>query len=365
MAWVEQTGSSHRVRFRHHGRLLTDSTHADAQAAEARRLVLEASRKRRKGLYEPGPAPKLSDWVRVWSAGRMVSLAAVKRDESLLRVHILPRFGQWRLSAIDLLSVQAFVNDLRRGLAHESVKSILRLLHKIIRDAVAMQVLPLDLMASVRLPDQHQLDRAVPDQRQVIAIADRMPTLRLKVMVISAAATGMRFGELAGIAPAAIDLSTAHAWVDPGVGQLHEVAGQRWLGPPKPPSGPRPIHLPPYLVEGWTQVVDRRRSGVVFCTERGRWLWRTNFACRVWRPACDGDPVRGWQPLCPGLTFHDLRRAHRTWMDEDDIAEVVKAKRLGHKLGDIRDHYTTLTDKMAAPLMAALQQRWEAAGGGW
>lgn len=94
-------------------------------------------------------------------------------------------------------------------------------------------------------------------------------------------------------------------------------------------------------------------------------MWRTNFARRIFRPACDGDPAQGWAPLCPGLTFHDLRRVHRTWMDEHKVDEVVRAKRLGHLLGDIRDHYTTLTYTMAEPLLIALQRRWEEAGGTW
>lgn len=128
VAWVEQVGYQFRVRFRDNGQIITDSTHADGHAAKQRCQGLEASQQRRRRLYEPAPAPKLSDWVKVWSAHRLVSLAAAKRDESLLRVHILPRFGRWRLSAIDLLAVQAFVNDLRQDLAYESVRSILLLL---------------------------------------------------------------------------------------------------------------------------------------------------------------------------------------------------------------------------------------------
>jgi integrase len=365
VAWVEEVRGRFRVRYRHNGRILCDSTHDDEQAAEERRLILEASLGRRKRLYEPGPAPQLNDWVPIWWDARRVGEAVLKRDESLLRTHLLPAFGRRRLSAIDVLSVQAFTGDLRQRLAFESVKSIQLLLHKIMRDAVAMHVLPCDPMDGVRLRDEVRVPRPTLDQAQVIAIAERMPTLRLRVMVISAAATGMRFGELAGLAPQAIDLRTSTAQIDPKVGELHEVAGKRWLGPPKPPSGPRPIHLPPYLVEGWAPLVDQRRDGVMFTADHGQWLWRSNFARRIWRPACDGDPARGWQPLCPGLRFHDLRGVHRTWMDEDEISEVVKAKRLGHKLGDIRDHYTTLTHRMVAPLMAALQRRWEQAGATW
>jgi hypothetical protein len=67
------------------------------------------------------------------------------------------------------------------------------------------------------------------------------------------------------------------------------------------------------------------------------------------RPACDGHAKRGWQPLIPGFRFHDLRHTHRTWMDEDGIAEALKCQRLGHQLPGIRGVYAHATEPHAGP----------------
>jgi integrase len=32
----------------------------------------------------------------------------------------------------------------------------------------------------------------------------------------------------------------------------------------------------------------------------------------------------------PGLTFHGLRHSHNTWMIDDGIMDVARARRLGH-----------------------------------
>jgi integrase len=366
MAWVEHTRSGYRVRVRQHGVIYTDSTHPDETLAEQRRDIVQASIQRRTRLYVPGPAPKLCEWVSIWRANHAVSVAAAARDDSLLRLHILPRFGTTRLDAIDLIAVQGFILQLRRSLAHGTVTTIVMLLRKILRDAVATRLIVADPLAGLRLHLQPtRANQPIPDQAQVFAIACRMPTLRLKALVLSAAATGMRFGELAALHPAAVNLDAGKAWVDADVGELHEVGGRRWLGPPKPPAGARLIHLPPYLVQGLAVLIAEQPDRMLFTTAQGGLLWRTNFATRIWRPACDGDPSRGSEPLWPGLTFHDLRHTHRTWMDEDEISEVVMAKRLGHRLRDVRDYYTTLTDRMAAPLLAALQSRWDTSGATW
>jgi integrase len=94
-------------------------------------------------------------------------------------------------------------------------------------------------------------------------------------------------------------------------------------------------------------------------------MWRTTFIERVWRPACDGYPANGREPIITGFRFHDLRHTHRTWMDEDGIAEPLKSQRLGHQLPGIRGVYAHVTEPMHPPLLAALQDRWLDSGGYW
>jgi integrase len=69
-----------------------------------------------------------------------------------------------------------------------------------------------------------------------------------QILVVTAAYTGMRSGELAGLARANIRLGDGLIRIDPKVGALHEVQGRFYLGPPKTASSARDVHLPPFLI---------------------------------------------------------------------------------------------------------------------
>jgi hypothetical protein len=71
---------------------------------------------------------------------------------------------------------------------------------------------------------------------QVHAIAARMRRPINALLVVTAAYTGMRWGELSGLCRDNVDLTTASIHVHPQVGALHEVDGTLFLGPPKVPT---------------------------------------------------------------------------------------------------------------------------------
>ena len=141
-------------------------------------------------------------------------------------------------------------------------------------------------------------------------------------------------------------------------------SGDRWLGPPKTKAAVRDVRLPPFLIDGLDRLLRADPYDTVSCTDAGRWLWRTTFIERTWRlPLCDGDAAHGWEPLLTGFRFDDLRHTHRTWMEEDGIAEPIKSQRLGHQPPGIRGVYAHVTEPMHPPLLAALQDRWLGSGG--
>jgi integrase len=83
------------------------------------------------------------------------------------------------------------------------------------------------------------------------------PTARL--LIITAAWTGCRWGELAGLHRRNVDLDRGVITVDTWYGSLHESNSQRWIGPPKTTSSARRIHLPPFLTELLREHLDTHR----------------------------------------------------------------------------------------------------------
>jgi len=69
--------------------------------------------------------------------------------------------------------------------------------------------------------------------------------------------------------------------------------------------------------------------------------------------------VASWAPIIKGLTPHGLRHGLKVWMDEDQIADVLKSERLGHDEPGMRGVYGHVSPAMREELKAALQARWE------
>jgi hypothetical protein len=69
----------------------------------------------------------------------------------------------------------------------------------------------------------------------------------------------------------------------------------------------------------------------------------------------------GWSvpAVLTGFTFHEGRHTHRTWLADDNIPDVARAARLGHKLPGMADVYEHVTPAMEKTVRDALTRRWK------
>nr|WP_240942316.1 site-specific integrase [Planosporangium thailandense] len=272
----------------------------------------------------------------------------------------MPRFGDTPLNQITRQSVKVFVKHLKQHLADSSVASVMSLFSLLMREAVIDRRIPYNPCHGVKVITRRADERPHATPAQVNEIASRIDRFSDQILVITAAYTGMRWGELAGLARTNTHLDDGMLRVDPKVGALHEVAGELYLGPPKTPDSARDVHIPPFLVGLLRQVLDGHDHDQVFCGARGGLLRRSSMSRRVFGPAVNGNQRNGLPPVIAGMHFHDLRHTHKTWLIEDDIPEVAQAQRLGHRLAGVRGIYSHVTPAMRQRIVDALQARWEA-----
>jgi hypothetical protein len=67
------------------------------------------------------PPPTLADRVAAWLPAHLAGAATTAKYESMLRVHILPVFGEHRLDAFTRTDVKAFARDLAARLSPVTV----------------------------------------------------------------------------------------------------------------------------------------------------------------------------------------------------------------------------------------------------
>ncbi|MFE0530410.1 tyrosine-type recombinase/integrase [Micromonospora parva] len=360
MAWVEKRGTRFRVRLRMpDGTVTTDSSHdlRDDAVIRAKEIDVEAAR---DTYIDPrGGRIPLAEWVPIWETTHQAGPATWAAYRSHLRLHILPTLGPLPLVDIRRQHVKTLAVALGKRLSPRSVADVIMVLSMVLQEAVEDRRLPFNPCRGVRIPKGIRAERPHASAEQVAAIVARQARPSDGLLILTAAYTGMRWGELTGLTRDNVDLTTGSIHVHPDVGALHEVEGKLFLGPPKTNDSVRHIRLPRFLTTLLAVHLAEQPHHIVFPGARGHHQRRSNFNRRAWTPAVAGNPQRGIPPVLPGMHFHDLRHTHKTWLIEDGIPEIAQARRLGHRLPGVRGIYSHVTEPMIATVVDALQRRWE------
>ncbi|MEV6608872.1 tyrosine-type recombinase/integrase [Kutzneria sp. NPDC051319] len=381
MAWIEQSGdNTWRVRYRRDDGTIgaipgfTTSTAAQDYADD-----MESEQRRGTWIDPAAGQSTLGEFVTTndWLDSLDIDSRTADNYRSMLRNHIIPRWGDTALAEISNLKAQAWKKKLRaKPLSQVSVDGILKLLSLVLADAADEK-----LIAANPIRARRRGRRRHSERRREKIWAQSDPVLRLAdqiaayygpggaVMVVTAGWTGARWGELTGLQRPNLHLfddDTGYIVVDPEIGALHEsAAGKLWLGPPKTDESARTITLAPFNVRLLRAHLATHTHPHVFVTPDNALHRRSNFSRRAMRPCADGNlhrknPDMRLQPVAPGLTFHGLRHSHKTWMIEDAIPEIAQALRLGHVMGDkVRETYSHVAAAVEARLLQCLQDRWD------
>jgi integrase len=315
--------------------------------------------------------------------------------EHILRLHILPAFGDRRIVTVTPDAIQRWINGLAATHAPATTRNVYGVLARAMAFAVRRRYLPIDPTLSVKLPRSKHENAArrraqvILEPHEIRALAGAMPTAGYGAAVLTAAYCGPRAGELWALLRRDINLVAGTLTIDRALSEVHmptdddqaEPEPSLVIGPPKSEAAhrtiaiPRPVQavLAEHLAEpssGCVVVPDEEGNLVfdrsddpfhpdclVFTTERGAPVRQTNFYRRIYKPA-----VREVAPAKSALRFHDLRHtAASLALSVAPNLHMVK-ERLGHE--DIRttvNTYGHMVPNVDAALADALGDLFDAA----
>jgi integrase len=316
-------------------------TYARKRDAEARQAAVQVDI--RAGIHTAtSKSITLAEAAADWIAGvelerRERSTIAQYRQHADL--HILPRLGYERLSALTAPRITLFRDELLAAVSRPLARKVLTSLKSILSDAQKRGNVAQNVSLAVSIgPDKRgkgklkvDVDIPTPDEiKRIFAAA----TGRARPIIITATFTGIRGSELRGLRWIDVDLKR---------GELHvRQRADRYnvIGTPKSEAGERVVPIGPLVtntLREWKLACPRSKLGLVFPTGRGNIIRHENLIRQIWMPAQIAAGVvtkTGNAAKYSGL--HALRHFYASWCINRradgglELPLKVVQERLGH-----------------------------------
>ena len=287
----------------------------------AQRLVESQLRPINLGIYRPKTTMTFREFVETqWQPNLFPTFkhSTSRGYAYLLRKHLLPSFGEYKLTDVTRQMVQMFVAQICQRLSPKSVALAKNCLSKVFSTAIEWGYVEQNPATGVRLParvSKREPIALTPNQVQQLTSELREPC---RSMVLIAVLTGTRRGELFALRWRAVDFDQKLIHVRESVYDGH-------FSSPKTRSSFRKLPMSEVL----EQIVLRLRrksaapEDLVFTSKNGKTPLRPeNVLKRIIHPACErlGLPKVGW---------HDLRHTSATLLHQHEPLRVAQAI-LGH-----------------------------------
>ncbi|MCL1593979.1 MAG: site-specific integrase [Actinomycetia bacterium] len=340
--WRDPAGAQHSKNF--------------PRRIDAERFLTTVEARKLAGTYIDPRAGRirLGDFTEQATAGWVNRRDSTKaRDESYLRSLVLPTFADMPIGAIGLFDVQDWVSDLDAdGYAPATIRKAYQLLSRVLNDAAKGGLIAASPCQDVDLPKIEQTEKRFLSPDEITRLAGTIAP-RYRALVVTAAYTGCRIGELIALDTDRYQPQKRILRIERS---LAEVRGHLRFGQPKTAAARRAVTLPTWL----PQIIDQHLTdyppgpdGLLFTAPEGGPIRRNAFRARVWLPAVDdsvGQPMR----------FHDLRHSHVALLIAEGAHPAVIASRLGHtSVKTVLDVYGHLYEGLDRNAADTLQPPWD------
>lgn len=262
-----------------------------------------------------------SDWVNERPGLRPKT---VQLYEGLLRLHLVPTFGNLAVSEIKAAHVRKWRKTLLDGgVGPVTVAKAYRLLKAIMNTAVEDKMIKPNPCQIKSGGKEESPERPTLTMEQVFTLAGAIDP-RFRALVLLATFGSLRWGELAALRRKSLNLDARTVRVVASTTELKD--GSVTVGLPKSVAGTRTVALPEVVVselrahlEKYTEEHD---EAFVFLGAKGAMLRRPAFS-RIWARALK-------EANLSGVHFHDLRHTGNTFASQSGATLRELMNRMGH-----------------------------------
>jgi integrase len=330
------------------------SRNFDRRVDAERHLTTVEARKLAGTYVDPRAGKvKLADFTEQTIVGWLNRRDSTKaRDDSYLNSLILPTFANMALGAVHPTDIRQWVAQLyTQGYAPATIREAFQLLSRIFSDAVQAGLIVRSPCRNVTLPRVESSEIRFLSPDEIGQLADTIDP-RYRAMVLTAAYTGCRFGEIAALDIDHYDPDRRLIRIERS---LSEVRGYLRISEPKTPAARRAITIPtwlPQLLDEHLTTYPASPDGLIFTAPEGGPIRRNTFRSRFWLPAVTDS-------VGPPMRFHDLRHSHVALLIKQGTHPAVIAARLGHvSVKTVLDVYGHLSEGLDREAADTLESPW-------
>jgi len=306
--------------------------------------------KRDAGIELPSRGASVEHFLARWldNVRNALRPRTFEKFESVVRLHIVPDLGKFRLEKLTPDAVQALLNrKLAAGASPQSVRHIRMILGLALKQAVGWNLLIRNVAAMTKGPkvERTTIHPMTADAARVFLAS--IENARLGSLYVLAFTLAMRRGELCGLRWDDVNLDGREIHVRQS---LQRVGGRLQLLPLKTKSSIRTITLPVRAIAALKrqrvrQIEERLAAGA-------DWQGNANglvFTSRRGTPVEPRNVYRQFHVLLekaglPIVRFHDIRHTAATVLFEDGASAKQVQALLGHsRVGTTLDIYTHVT----------------------
>lgn len=303
----------------------------DAGKRLARKVLAQREAEAQLGIHRLPAAQTMrfaefaDDWLQRLN-GRNLAPKTLESYQGIVRLHLMPAFGEQRLGAITRRDVEVFLAEKASVRAPKTVGYTLTLLKAILTDAVAHGHLDQNPAAAVKPPVRPDREESMhvlmPEEIDRLLKAADQPW---KTLYLVAVHTGLRRGELLAVRWSDLDLEQRRLYVRRSLGRIRD--GQGYVvreAPLKTRYSRRTVDLSPSVVAALLDLPagdDPERDFV--------------FRSQVGGPIDPDNVDRAFKRYLtlaglPEIRFHDLRHTHASLLIAANVHPKAIQVRLGH-----------------------------------
>lgn len=301
------------------------------------------------------------NWLEVYKRPNVKPIT-YSLQERVVRLNIIPRWGNYKLKEINRVEYQKWINELRGHYSEGTTRRIHSIMSSALSDAVLeFKILRENPLQKIKIPKETQKTTEIKyftrdqlgtflENTKPIKNSKYKESIQHYVLFTLLSRTGLRIGEALALNWQDIDLDKKTLLVNKTL--VYPTNTEPYISTPKSKTSGRTIKLDDYTVSllrkhrvNQKEVVLRYKNykassdGLLFHQQDGRWL-RTNVVREYFKEVCK-------RAKLPVLSPHALRHSHAVHLLEAGANIKYVSERLGHKSIKVTaDTYLHVTQKI-------------------